>query len=99
LPQDSQSKNVTEFSDFFSASECRDLLFHVQEHQFSIPQISAFLAEAGFKFLGFETPYRSRYLKRFPEDAAAVNLDNWHVFEKENPTAFTEMYQFWIQKA
>ncbi len=98
LPQDSQLKTISEFSDFFSTSECRDLLFHVQEHQFSIPQISAFLTEAGFKFLGFETPYRNRYLQRFPEDAVATNLDNWHVFEKENPTAFTEMYQFWIQK-
>lgn len=99
LQQDSQLKAITEFGDFFSVSECRDLLFHVQEHQFSIPQISAFLAEAGFKFLGFETTRRSSYLKRFPEDAAATNLDNWHVFETENPTAFSEMYQFWIQKA
>jgi SAM-dependent methyltransferase len=99
LPQDKQQKAVTEFGDFFSASECRDLLFHVQEHQFSIPQISAFLAEAGFKFLGFETSYRRRYLSRFPDDVAAVSLDNWHVFETENPAIFTEMYQFWIQKA
>jgi SAM-dependent methyltransferase len=97
-PHDNQRTSVTEFGDFFSASECRDLLFHVQEHQFSIPQIAEFLAEAGFKFLGFETPYRSRYLERFPEDAAAANLDNWHVFETENPATFTEMYQFWIQK-
>ena len=98
LPHDDQQKMVTEFGDFFSTSECRDLLFHVQEHQFSIPQIAAFLAEAGFKFLGFETSHRSRYLERFPEDAAAANLYNWHVFETENPTTFTEMYQFWIQK-
>ncbi|MEH2509562.1 SAM-dependent methyltransferase [Nitrobacteraceae bacterium AZCC 1564] len=99
LQQDPKFKNITEFSDFFSASECRDLLFHVQEHQFSIPHIAAFLTEAGFKFLGFETPHRRRYLKRFPEDTAAVNLDNWHVFETENPEIFIGMYQFWIQKA
>ncbi len=98
LPHDGQQMAVTEFGDFFSTSECRDLLFHVQEHQFSIPQIAAFLAEAGFKFLGFQTPYRSRYLKRFPDDTAAANLDNWHLFETENPATFTEMYQFWIQK-
>ena len=29
-------KNVAEYSDFFTTSECRDLLFHVQEHQFTI---------------------------------------------------------------
>jgi hypothetical protein len=27
-----------------------------------------------------------------------VNLDNWHVFETENPMTFALMYQFWVQK-
>lgn len=90
--------NITGFSDFFSTSECRDLLFHVQEHQFSIPQIADFLREAGFAFLGFETPARSSYLRRFPEDRAATNLANWATFEAENPATFATMYQFWIQK-
>ncbi len=91
--------NITQFSDFFSMSECRDLLFHVQEHQFSIPQIADFIRDIGFTFLGFETPARTAYLKRFPEDRAATNLANWNVFEAENPSTFAAMYQFWIQKA
>ncbi len=90
--------NITGFSDFFSMSECRDLLFHVQEHQFSIPQIAAFLAEAGFTFLGFETPARTSYVRRFPDDRAATDLANWAAFEAENPSTFATMYQFWIQK-
>ncbi|EGP09841.1 TPR domain-containing protein [Bradyrhizobiaceae bacterium SG-6C] len=90
--------NLTNFSDFFSTSECRDLLFHVQEHQFSIPQIAEFLRENGFTFLGFETPARTSYLRRFPEDRAATNLANWATFEAENPATFAAMYQFWIQK-
>lgn len=90
--------SVTQFSDFFSMSECRDLLFHVQEHQFTIPQIAAFLGEAGFTFLGFETPARAHYLRRFPDDRAATNLANWATFENENPATFAQMYQFWIQK-
>lgn len=89
---------ITQFSDFFSLSECRDLLFHVQEHQFTIPQIADFLAEAGFTFLGFETPSRTNYLRRFPDDRAATNLANWAAFENENPATFAQMYQFWIQK-
>jgi len=89
---------VTSFSDFFSMSECRDLLFHVQEHQFSIPQISDFLRESGFTFLGFETPARTSYLRRFPDDRTATNLANWAIFEAENPSTFATMYQFWIQK-
>lgn len=91
--------NLANFSDFFSMSECRDLLFHVQEHQFSIPQIADFLHESGFAFLGFETPARTSYLRRFPGDRAATNLANWAVFEAENPSTFATMYQFWIQKA
>jgi len=90
---------ITQFSDFFSMSECRDLLFHVQEHQFSIPQIADFIRESGFTFLGFETPARTSYLRRFPDDRAATNLANWNVFEAENPSTFAAMYQFWIQKA
>lgn len=90
--------NITQFSDFFSMSECRDLLFHVQEHQFTIPQIAAFLAEAGFTFLGFETPARTSYLRQFPDDKAATDLANWAAFEAENPATFAQMYQFWIQK-
>ncbi len=27
-----------------------------------------------------------------------TDLDQWHVFETENPMAFTGMYQFWVQK-
>jgi len=90
--------NITGFSDFFSASECRDLLFHVQEHQFSIPQIADFLTQSGFTFLGFETPSRTSYLQRFPNDRAATDLANWTEFEAENPSTFATMYQFWIQK-
>jgi hypothetical protein len=80
-------------------SECRDLLFHVQEHQFTIPQIAAFLAETGFTFVGFETLEHAAYRRRFPADPAAADLANWATFEDENPSAFAQMYQFWIQKA
>ena len=41
-------KNVAKYSDFFTTSECRDLLFDVQEHQLTIPQIAAFLRETAF---------------------------------------------------
>ena len=90
---------ITQFSGFFSLSECRDLLFHVQEHQFTIPQIAAFVNEAGFTFLGFELPARAAYLRRFPHDRAACDLANWAAFENDNPATFAQMYQFWIQKS
>jgi len=91
-------KNVTRYGDFFTTGECRDLLFHVQERQFTIPEIKDFLAESGLTFLGFTGPVAQTYRARFPEDRAMVDLDRWHAFEIENPMAFVNMYQFWVQK-
>lgn len=98
LPDAKPLKQVAQFSDFYSISECRDLLFHVQEHQFSIPEIAAFLAENDLRFIGFETLARKAYLAKFPDDPTAVNLANWNAFENENPKTFSGMYQFWIQR-
>jgi Tfp pilus assembly protein PilF/SAM-dependent methyltransferase len=91
-------KNVAKYPDFFTTSECRDLLFHVQEHQLTIPQIATFLRENNLAFIGFTGQPPHDYRKRFPEDQAATDLDRWHVFETENPATFTGMYQFWLQK-
>ena len=33
--------SVTRNEDFYSLSGCRDLLFHVQEHRFQLPQIAS----------------------------------------------------------
>ena len=35
-------------------SALRDLLFHVQEHRFTIPQIEASLTQLGLVFCGFK---------------------------------------------
>ena len=87
-------------ADFYSMSDLRDLLFHVQEHRMTLPQIAGFLAENNLQFLGFDqTPHISRrYREKFPEDAAMTNLALWDRFEQENPRAFIGMYQFWLQK-
>jgi hypothetical protein len=38
--------------DFFGTSACRDLLFHVQEHQFTLPEIDDFSAKTTSGFSG-----------------------------------------------
>jgi 2-polyprenyl-3-methyl-5-hydroxy-6-metoxy-1,4-benzoquinol methylase len=87
-------------ADFFSTSTCRDLLFHVQEHRMNLKALSDFINENGLNFLGFEADSSviQSYKNRFPNDSSATNLNQWHVFEKENPNTFIGMYQFWIQK-
>ncbi|MGH8690479.1 MAG: hypothetical protein ACREUS_05565, partial [Burkholderiales bacterium] len=83
--------------DFYSMSGCRDLLFHVNELRFSLPQIRSMLDELGLRFLGFEFPDSgatlARYRARF---ADPLNLDHWHRFEQEFPDTFARMYQFWV---
>jgi 2-polyprenyl-3-methyl-5-hydroxy-6-metoxy-1,4-benzoquinol methylase len=93
-------QSVITSPDFFSTSACRDLLFHVQEHQMTLPQIAGFLAEQRLQFLGFALEPRAldHYRRRFPGDRGATNLANWHIFETENPATFAAMYQFWLQR-
>jgi tetratricopeptide (TPR) repeat protein/2-polyprenyl-3-methyl-5-hydroxy-6-metoxy-1,4-benzoquinol methylase len=93
-------RNVATSADFFSTSDCRDLLFHVQEQGVTIPAIKAFLKANELEFLGFELDARvlRRYALRFPEDPARSSLDAWHVFETENPYTFSDMYVLMVQK-
>ncbi|MBM3532562.1 MAG: class I SAM-dependent methyltransferase [Alphaproteobacteria bacterium] len=92
--------SVVGSGDFATTSTCRDLLFHVQEHRLSLPQIAGFLEAEGLVFIGLEagSATRAAYAARFPEDRAMRNLRAWHVFESENPDTFLGMYQFWVQK-
>jgi len=96
----SPARRVVRFYDFFSTSECRDLLFHVQEHRIGIPDIKAFIEANGLSFIGFKLPepVRRTYLARFGDDRAMTDLDHWHAFETANPDTFAGMYNFWVQK-
>lgn len=87
--------------DFYSLPECRDMLFHVQEHRFTIPGIAQSIDELGLEFIGFEhesPEVTRRFRNRFPEAVAEQSLDAWRVFEEENPDTFAGMYQFWLRK-
>jgi hypothetical protein len=66
----------------------------------TLPQIAAFIADAGLVFLGFyaESVLLEQYAARFPADTAKTDLASWHRFEIENPRSFAAMYQFWVQK-
>ena len=88
-------------SDFYSTSGVRDLLFHVQEHRFTIPQISKILKDLKLEFLGFIFPnpfIQKKFSKLFPKDKKNILLDNWNQFEIDNPDTFANMYQFWVKK-
>ena len=92
---------ITFSTDFYSTSNVRDLLFHVQVHLFTIPQISQILKNLNLEFLGFlnSNPFiKKKIFKLFPEDKNNISLDNWHQFEINNPNTFAGMYKFWVRK-
>ena len=96
---DENHQLLTTSGDFFSLSTLRDLIFHVQEHRFTLQQIKNSLDELGLKFCGFEnTELVSNFREFHGEEVDIFDLVLWHEFEKSNPQAFATMYQFWCQK-
>ena len=77
--QGGRFRNVTASVDFFSMSGCRDLLFHVQEHRFTIPQLAGFMTENDLAFVGFDLDHftTQKYLSRFPHDETMTDLACW----------------------
>ncbi len=97
----SQLSNLMSFGqDFYSLSECRDLCFHEQEHQFTTNQVKNLLDKNGLEFCGFILPSsdQNSYKKAFPDDSCLKSLDKWGKFEEKNPQIFRAMYQFWAYK-
>ena len=92
--------NLSKAHDFYSLSTFRDLLLHVQEHTFTLPDLKETIETLGLTFCGFEFQ-DTRILNLFrkenlrPDDI--YDLDTWHQFEKQNPSTFSGMYQFWVQ--
>lgn len=92
---------IEEDNDFYSTSMVRDLLFHVHERRYRIPEIGEMLARHGLEFLGFQTSHpaiKGLYRERYPGDPAMLDLGNWDALEREHPRLFRSMYQVWTRK-
>lgn len=84
-------------ADFFTTSGIRDLLFHVQEHTFTIPDLARCLDELGLEFLGFGLP-ESIAAKLLAEAGEGDGLMAWDAVERRHPALFRGMYQFTCRK-
>ncbi len=84
---------LTGLSDVHSLSGCRDLLFHVQEHQFTLPEIADALAALSLELFAIERHANMREALPGPSD-----LDGWLAAEAANPDLFRAMYVFWCRK-
>jgi len=93
-------KNIFKQGDSFSLSNFRDLLFHVQEYRYTIPEIQNCMDTLNLKFCGFEVG--NEKFKNFnninSKKEDIYNLNKWHIFEEKYPHTFIGMYQFYCQK-
>lgn len=89
--------------DFYTTSEFIDLLLHERELDFNISDLKD-LYEKKYQFLGFSHTNKNifnmqnQYKRRFNNDPKMINIDNWGKLEKDDPTIFGSMYQFFLYK-
>ncbi|MGC1818293.1 MAG: class I SAM-dependent methyltransferase, partial [Casimicrobiaceae bacterium] len=92
---------VARLRDFHATSECRDLLFHVEEHRYTWPQVQELVDAAGLRVTAVAAPAAARraYAARFPGDPAMTDLRHWDAIEFEHPDTFIGMYLFHVARA
>ncbi len=92
---------ITNWSDFYSTSMCRDLCFHTHENCYTLIEIKNMLKVSNLEFLGFtlSKEIRDKYQIDNKDKDSLKNLELWDKFEKLNPNSFREMYQFWSRKS
>ncbi len=90
-------KILTQIPDFYTLSECRDLVFHVQEHRYSIPQLMDMLDRHDLEFISFnisQSNIKDKFLEHFPEENAILDPMKWHDYEQIESYIFAGMYDF-----
>jgi len=99
-PSNAPLAELAQSDDFYSLSGCRDLLFHVQEHRFTLLQLRDIIAELELTLIGFDVPAwaRQQFNQRHPNNSDILDLRKWHEFEANHPDTFVGMYQLWLQK-
>ena len=96
-----QLNEITNWSDFYSTSMCRDLCFHSHENCYSLIEIKKMLKVSNLEFLGFtlSKEIKDKYQRDNKDIDSLKDLELWDKFEKLNPNSFREMYQFWARKS
>ena len=92
---------ISNWSDFYSTSMCRDLCFHTHENCYTLIEIKNMLKVSNLEFLGFtlSKEIKDKYQIDNKDKDSLKNLELWDKFEKLNPNSFREMYQFWSRKS
>jgi tetratricopeptide (TPR) repeat protein/SAM-dependent methyltransferase len=84
--------------DFYTISDCRDLIFHVQEHRYTLPQIAQMGSALGLTCLGMDLDDAALYAAGEGKLPPLDDLAAWDRFEQAHPQAFGSTYKIWWQK-
>jgi len=97
LPASDPMRDLLSLQDFYSLDEFRDLVLHVQEHQFSLPEIADCLAQLDLRLLALESgdAARGAFARMHPGRDARTDLAAWDEVERAHPGSFIGMYTFW----
>lgn len=93
-------KSLIFFNDFYTMSDFRDMVFHVNEHNFNISKIKNMLKQVNLDFCGFSgfTTIGKSFIDNLGEKFDRYDLNHWEKIEPIQPDLFKGMYQFWCQK-
>lgn len=86
LPREHALKKIIKYSDFYSISGCRDLLFHVQEHNYTIADLFELIAASGLRLASFVVPD--------PHKDTAPTRENLARLDEANPGFAGNMFRF-----
>ncbi len=95
LPGGHPAARLTAFEDFHATSECRDLVFHVKEHRYTLPRLADMCATAGFRIARVYAGAAplARFAARFPDADPDTDLAAWSALEGEEPEILAPMYR------
>lgn len=96
--------DIINSQDFYSMSNCRDLIFHEQEHQFTPQGIADLLSHSQMDFIGMLPTTSARQVfeqkigKLHGSKTNNNTLENWQAIEQQHEKVFAGMYQFYCRK-
>jgi 2-polyprenyl-3-methyl-5-hydroxy-6-metoxy-1,4-benzoquinol methylase len=99
LPDNHPAKPVVNSPDFYSVAGTRDLLFHVQEHNFTIPELAEMVSTAGLRIVSWGPSAAVLKLKSMGYEET-LDWRVWHEAELKRPGLFASgMYTLTVAKA
>jgi SAM-dependent methyltransferase len=99
LDNDDPMKEIAMCRDFFTTSMCRDLLFHVQEHRYTMLQLKDMYDRFGLSLYDFSymtVDTLNRFKAQFPDAKDFCDFEKWEEYELKHKDTFLGMYQMWL---